>query len=421
MKIIKFLLLIQLCLIGYELAQAVNAEPTNAADVQTAQTLEKATIEEITTKQPATIEGKTILVTEAKEPKAERNPIIFVTAMIIFVLMLLVPFIPSILELKSKEDEPLPIAMDYTKDPRYFGKSFRRVLSIIPELDDYAEGIKTVKMSKEEIIEVKRAQTIFSGESINHIFYVIGDVFSDKNLYFKKELYVKGNAYIGEHNIIRAIACDGNINLGSKSRVIRWMDSTGSIEVGCGSNLGISCSCEQTLKINKDCTFNRLYGKPIVTYNYLESGQKLQEEEIAYQKAVQSSVIRTIEDIASFKVANLTIEPFTTVVKDMVVKKNLYIKEGAIIRASAKVYGETIVDKNSQIYGNIFSEGPITVKEGAVIIGNIFSQDVIHIEKGVRIGTSKNLKSVIGKKGVLLSENVCIYGYVLTEGKGIVR
>ncbi|MEM2960755.1 MAG: hypothetical protein QXU67_04035, partial [Candidatus Bathyarchaeia archaeon] len=352
---------------------------------------------------------------------ASRNPYILVAILFIFVGMLFIPFIPSILEIRNpKEDEPLAITMDYTKDPRYFGRSFRRRLSVIPALEEFEEGIKTVRLSKEEIIEIKRAQTIFSGESINHIFYVIGDAFSDNNITFKKEIYVRGKLTIGENNTLRAIACDGDVFLGANTKIIRWLDAEGSIETMNNCDLGISCTCEKALIVDKNCSFNRLYGKPIVTYNYKEAGPELIDKEATYVKAETPDIVRTIEDTALIREGNMTIEPFTTLVKDIVVKGNLYIKRGAAVKASMKVYGETFIESGAQIYGDIFSEGPVKVGEDAVILGDVFSQSAVYIEKGARIGKNGTIKSVIGKKEVRLAENVCIFGYVLTEGKGTV-
>jgi len=417
MKVFIAGILIQLCLVGYGLAVE------KAPDVQNTPPPPATSIEQnapAATEQPS-IESEAKPEAEVETPEPSRNPLVLIAVLFVFALMLFIPFIPSILELRNpKDDEPLTITMDYTKDPRYFGRSFRRRLSVIPELEDFTEGMKTVKLSKEEIIEVKRAQTIFSGENINHIFYVVGDIFSDKGINFKKEIYVKGKATIGENNVLRAMACEGDVVLGSKTRIIRWLDAEGSIETLGSCVLGISCSCEKALIIDKDCSFARLYGRPIVTYNYKEAEPELIDKEATYARAEIPDIVRTIEDIALLREGSMTIEPFTTVVKDIVVKENLYIKRGAVVKASVKVYGETFIESGAQIYGDIFSDGRVTVGEDVVIFGDVFSQSEVYIEKGARIGKNGSIKSVIGKKEVKLAGNVCIFGYVLTEGKGTV-
>ena len=48
---------------------------------------------------------------------------------VLFIMLFFLPFLPGIAELVRKEDaDPLYIAMDYIKDPRYFGKSFKELL-----------------------------------------------------------------------------------------------------------------------------------------------------------------------------------------------------------------------------------------------------------------------------------------------------
>ena len=83
-----------------------------------------------------------------------------------------------------------------------------------------------------------------------------------------------------------------------------------------------------------------------------------------------------------------------------------------------KTHGNLIIGKNVEVSGNIFADGDIEIGEGSVISGNIFSQGSVHVLAGVEIGVSGKYKSVIGKKGMALDQNVTIYGYVMTEGIG---
>jgi hypothetical protein len=53
-------------------------------------------------------------------------------------------------------------------------------------------------------------------------------------------------------------------------------------------------------------------------------------------------------------------------------------------------------------------------------VGDIFSQDEVYLE-GVNIGSFNNFKSVIAKKKLTLGKSVEIYGFVSTEGIGIVE
>jgi len=53
----------------------------------------------------------------------------FVILILIFAIFITMPFIPGIIELlRPTDDKPMFIKMGYSKDARYFGKSFRKIL-----------------------------------------------------------------------------------------------------------------------------------------------------------------------------------------------------------------------------------------------------------------------------------------------------
>ena len=64
--------------------------------------------------------------------------------------------------------------------------------------------------------------------------------------------------------------------------------------------------------------------------------------------------------------------------------------------------------------GDIFIEGNVRIS------GHVFSQQSIYISAQTIIGCPQKIKSIIGKKAVRIEKYVSIYGYVSTEGNGIV-
>ena len=339
----------------------------------------------------------------------------------VYLAMLVVPFVPAARELFFPRDEKeLYIRMDYTKDPRYFGKSFRRIINRVLKVeDDFIEGKRWVQMplGGDEFVILTRSRIIDADEEFSDILYVVGDMRSARGVRFKSEVYVIGRADIGPNNTIRAIACDRALSLGSGSRIIRWLDAEQEVEIESGCDLGVNCSTEGVLKLAKNCRFLRLFGKPVMTYNYIE--MDYYSDTVRLERRLPE-VVSTIDDIAMFVKGKITLPPYMRVDRDMIVKGDLATKEEVIIGGSLTVYGKTVIGENSYVYGNIFSEGPVEINRGAVILGNIFSQSEVLIKEGVRVGKPDVIKSVVGKKAITLGANVGIYGYILTEGKGAV-
>lgn len=328
---------------------------------------------------------------------------------LVFFILLLIPFIPGIIELlRPKDALPLFINMDYSKDPRYFCRSFKKMLkNVIPA--DASSGIREVTLSKNEKVEIAHSKRILVGEEVNHILFIIGDLVSEDKARFNKEVYVKGDAVIGSNNTLRALACDGRLSISSKMKIIRWIDAEGMVEVNDNCNLGISASSGDEFRIGKGCRFRRLYGMPITTYsaNDNDHGHCPGKEEISDNTGIVNK-------------DRLIIPPITRVEKDIIVKKDLQVMRGALVLGNIKTYRDLIIEEDVNISGNLFSDGDIEIGEGTTISGDIFSQGTITIKKRVRIGNAGKIKSVIGNKGIILGQNVMIYGYIMTEGSGIV-
>lgn len=184
---------------------------------------------------------------------------------ILFFILLILPFLPGIKELiKPKDNKPLPINQDYIKDPRYFDKSFKDILMKEIGSNELTPG-KIIKLSKKEIIEITNSKIIMSGQTVEKILYVQGDLTSQKKVKFEKEIYVTGKTVIGEENTLRAILCENDILFSQRSRIIRWVGAEGNVTASEKCNLGVRTSCEGKLEINKECTFKSLFGKPVVT------------------------------------------------------------------------------------------------------------------------------------------------------------
>lgn len=358
----------------------------------------------------------------------------FLFIFLVFFILLLIPFIPAVVELIRPRDAlPLFIRMDYSKEPRYFGRSFKGILKNSVSADT-SPGIREVKLSRNEKVEIARSRRIGIGENVDHILYIIGDLVSEDKARLNKEVYVTGDASIGSMNTLRAIACEGGLYLSSNVSIDRWADAEGRVEAGDSCDLGINISSGNELRIGKGCKFKRLYGTPIITYSLegLCPSNSLKEDIFEDLKGLRPSMdsgnidrqstIRAVSDDAWIVDKDcMTVPPLTRVEGNLIVKKDLTVRNGCAIVGSIKTYGDLTLESGVRISGNVFSEGDIEIGEYSTIAGDIFSQGGITIKGKARIGSPGEIKSVIGKMSIRLGPDVIIYGYVMTEGSGIVQ
>jgi NDP-sugar pyrophosphorylase family protein len=337
--------------------------------------------------------------------------LILITALFVVILFAL-PFLPGIVEwIRKRDAEPLFISMEYIRNPRYFGKSFRKILINATSDSATHPGMCMLKLSKEEKVEV--TYTVHFGENLalDHLIYTIGGLTSADRVMFNKEVYVTGNATIGRDNVIHAMAGDGDITVGEGAKIRRWLDAEGSIRAGKHCRLGISVSSGDKLFIENDCIFRRLFGMPVIT-GHVETGAGNENASPVRSKKLlaNSLTFMTIKDEY--------ISPGSVMEEDVVFLNNVRIGSGAWVKSSIKSHGSLIMEAHVIVEGNIFSDGDIIVGRNCIIYGHVFSQMAVRIGSQTVISGTNKIKTVVGKKAVLLEPGVTIYGFVTTEGEG---
>jgi cytoskeletal protein CcmA (bactofilin family) len=331
---------------------------------------------------------------------------------ILLILLFLLPFLPGVAELVRKEDcDPLFIPMDYTKDPRYFGKSFKHLIQQATEVLSADQEIHEVLLSKKEKLEIVELVSIPDGAEIDHLLYVKGNFSSGGHVRLTKEAYVMGDATVGPNNFNHALAADGNVKVNAGTQFLRWLDANGAIEILENCSLGISVSSGSKLCLARNCLFRRLYGMPIVTGNTARARVTALKRSFPPAESLppELSFVRKKERF---------IEPGTIITHNTVFPQDVRIGSGCIFKGDIKSYGELVLEANVIIDGSVFADREIIIGRNANISGHIFSQKAVYICERTVISCPTTLKTIIGKKSVSIEQNVTIYGYVLTEGDG---
>jgi predicted acyltransferase (DUF342 family) len=333
---------------------------------------------------------------------------------VLFIALFFLPFLPGISELVRKEDaDPLYIAMDYIKDPRYFAKSFKQLLYQATDGFTAAPGTRDIRLSKKESLETTGSMNVLKAGEVNHLLCIQGDLVTRGNFRFHKEVFVTGNVSMGPNDTIQVLAAGGNITVGTDVQLTRWLDADGDIDIGAGCNLGISASSGRKLRLSQNCFFRRLYGVPITT----GSG------EVPTINDFEPSLVPmelTSPELSFVRIKDRTIPPGTIMEKNVVFPQNVQIGCDSILKGNIKSYGKLVLEDNVTIDGNLFADDDITIGPGAEISGHVFSQKNVYISGGTIISRPDSIKSVVGKKSVRIEQNVTIYGYVTTEGEGTI-
>lgn len=304
--------------------------------------------------------------------------------------------------------DPLPlfINVDYLKEPRYFSLSFRKMFNDIFDKQDLGLGFHELKLSKPETVEIF-ASGCPDREATENLLYVKNKLETAKGMDFAKEVYVKGDTVIGKENELRALACDGTLQVGCDTYVSRWLDAEGMIEIEENCSLGISVTTGKQLIIKKKCRFKRLYGFPVMTGKLRHDAEQVPQGEYLIYECKESADIKEIPAGSKNDFSVITVH-------------ELQVGANSVVNGHIKSYQSIVVADNVLITGNIFSDGDISIGENCVVLGNIFSQGRVELNTGATVGQKGKIKSVIGNSSIVLSRGVTVHGYVSTDGEGFV-
>ncbi|RZD14797.1 MAG: hypothetical protein EVJ47_00480 [Candidatus Acidulodesulfobacterium ferriphilum] len=343
----------------------------------------------------------------------------FIILILIFAFFIFLPFLPGIIELLAPLDnKPLPVKMDYSRDARYFGRSFKKILKDSLKKAGFQKGTAEIKLSSGlEKIEMIYSDFNSDKKNLDRILLISGNLITGHADNFNKEIFVEGNASFGNNSIIRAAAVTKDVEIDDNSKIMRWLDANGRIRACENTYLGISATCGEEFQLSKGCKFRRLLGNPILTLKDPSSVDHGLADNGRFD-INNASISTTLNEIIN---EDMRYDEPVLINGNLIINGNLDINSEFTINGDIKASGNITIKtlKNVNILGNIISDSIITMAGNIKVGGNIFSQEEVYLE-GVDVGDINKLKSVIAKKKLNLGNNVTIYGFVLTEGIGTV-
>lgn len=328
---------------------------------------------------------------------------------IVLVLMFFLPFVPGIIELRQKKDAaPLYINMEWTRNPRYFGVSFKTKLRRALENIGDVPGRYDLKISQRETLDIVEDGKTPPGVVQRNIFVVKNALYSGPGVTFEKEVYVRDAAHIGERNHLHALAADADVHIQKGTHFLRWLDAEGSIRIEEGCDLGLCATSGKDILLGPGCVFTRLYAPTVMTHGLLRFDE--QGDDALLPLPPESMLERGLCEVPAE----------SRTFSHIIASKSLLVHDRAVIQGHVKSHEGIVTGEAVTIVGNVFAEEDVVLGPRTRVLGSVFSQGHIIAREGVTIGAKGKIKSLIGKKGVTLESGVKIYGYVTTEEKGTV-
>jgi hypothetical protein len=316
-------------------------------------------------------------------------------SLVLFVLVLSLPAIPSMFEVrKPKDDGRLHIMEQYVRDPRWFGRSFRHKLAhFVNEARGNSYGRAELRMRTDEDVRwspdleipaLERLRGIGVGERV-----LVGHGAGIRDAYALEHLEV-------QHDVVaRTLTSDATMHIGSTVQVLRWIDADGNIDVDSDSDLGLSASGGARVTLGERVHFERVWGAPVASHTSHREPFTLH-----HGKA-------TVVDAEALGDK-----------RSLVVYGPVRVAAGTAIPQHLKVHGSVSLEPGVTIGGNLISRGDVILAEGVTIGGHIFAEGDIRMGPRSRVSREGVAKTVYGTGNVLIANDVEIFGWVVSENGG---
>jgi predicted acyltransferase (DUF342 family) len=310
-----------------------------------------------------------------------------------FVAVFVLPLIPGLFELaRPRDNSGLPIALAYARDPRFFGRSFRAKIAVLRESRSY--GRTNFLGRRNERATVGRSLSLAPNSRTTHV-QIAGDRLTCGPGATMTDGYGAKSVFCGASVAARTLCSDGDVVLGDRCSVERWIDAESSLNVGSDCYLGMSASSGGNVTLGGGVEFERVFG-----------------ERVTVRSAGTVPPPRRAKDAIVLRECDIAKGP------DVIIRGNAVVLEGTVLDASIKAHGSLFIERGVRITGNAVARGELTLLDDGVIEGHAFGERGLFLGTNARIGVPGQRKTAYTAGNAMLCNGATVHGWIVSEQGG---
>ncbi len=330
----------------------------------------------------------------------------------------------------TRGEEPSDIEPEYVRLEDYFGRSFRVRVSEwleLPPVTALPDGTRVLRKEGEKIRVSAAAE--FAPYSVSDEILVVQGAFrGGAGCVFRREILAHGTARIGAGSRLQAVASDGDLFLGAGSRVARWVDCRGAMEIGPQCTVRSRATAGAVIRLRKGARIASAFAPTVL------SAFDGRDPEVAEEKLPEPEQEFPLPDPAAAdrrRRAKLGLDPALLAqlgpdgglyrgdwkpsaplrlrVK-MVVKGDCAFPAGSLLEADLKADGNVDIGAGSACLGNIVAGGNVRFGRGCRFYGVVHAGGRLHLEAGVRGGRPEAWAAAYSADELTVDDGVIVHG-----------
>lgn len=328
-------------------------------------------------------------------------------------VLLSLPFIPAYREWKYPSDSvALPVFVNYENDIDHFAKRLHADATAKLGLGSVTgyEDFNFVTIPAQNMQWSNSQKRLISTNSIETMMPICSP----------QPLYMQGSLKTGSDSVFSALYATGDIELGTRSKILNWAHADGAVRLGENSTALKRISSGSRIVLGDGAWFERLSAPSVQFSTNTPRNQK--PTEVSAVEARLADVPNAIQQTPSL----------------YYVKGDCELVADSIYHGSLIVTGRLIIGYRTTLIGNIKTHKDILLREGASVQGAVTCEKFIHLfadtsvlgplfsERDIVIGAN----AVIGRaeaptsvnaRNILVDPGAVVHGSIWAHEIGMVR
>jgi hypothetical protein len=317
----------------------------------------------------------------------------------------------------------------YVRLEDYFAQSFRTKMSAwlkLPKDPASSPDLAVIDKGGEKIYIARDARYPDSHEE-SEMVVVDGDFQCGAECSFEKELLIRQDCVVGPSTQLQALAVNGMTRLNPGTKVRRWVDSTGFLDIRGNCKISSRVTSRSSIRFGPGAQAQSLFAPEVTTQGRREDTSKWTANG---HRVVQLPVPANEQKIEGFDPAkmkyqggdcyrydgDLRLDAAVHLSKPLIVRGDFLCASSSYIEADMKVAGTAFIGDASIVKSNIVAQGDLTLGHAVFFQGILYSGGTMRLRHGVR-GLREGLPVAAYSSGPLLVESNCVINGKLSSGK----
>ena len=352
-------------------------------------------------------------------------------------LLLLLPFLPGLREIRARRDAAALPVSDTTVDVRHFAHGFRAFLE--RELGEPLERVRASGMRRSGWIEQQGSYSVLAaGEALelfdderergalDRIVAAIGDVEVPAGLSCTREVYAGGTFRAGAGAEVRAALAEVDVVLERGARVLRWVHAGRDLRVESGAALSGRASADRSIRVAPGCTFERMHA-PLIRFGGGAAPALPRAGDVVGAPSFdvpltgwRPETVPAPHELAAGRLlvdGDLEIPPRSRVGCDLVVRGRLTLGAGVRLEGSAKGHGAVRLAPGVRVSGSVIGQGDVVLEDNVTVDGPVIAEERLTIGARCTIGTAAE-PSTVRAGAITVRGGSVVHGTAWASGRG---